>query len=114
MSERVTNSRQPHTIGDLVEPVIRVFPATFVREIKSMVGEEDPINAVVVVVEGKPIGLVMSLHLHQTLSQQFGVSLFADQPVATIMDPSPLILAVDIPVEEAASLAMDRPQKPCL
>ena len=61
--------------------------------------------------DDRPVGLVMSLHLDRTLSHQFGVSLFSDQPVSKVMEASPLIVDGDEAVDEAASRAMRRDKR---
>ncbi|AGW13923.1 hypothetical protein DGI_2163 [Megalodesulfovibrio gigas DSM 1382 = ATCC 19364] len=61
-----------------------------------------------VAVERKPVGLVMSLHLDRALSQQYGVALYHKKPVSYVMDPEPLIIDGETPVEMVAGMAMSR------
>jgi signal transduction histidine kinase/DNA-binding response OmpR family regulator len=95
-------------IGRLVEEAKVVSPLEPVRQVKDILGEEDPLKAVVVAEEDRPLGLVMSFNLNRTLSQRFGLSLYWEQPVFKVMDSEPLIVEADLPVEAAASQAMAR------
>jgi len=95
-------------ISQLAGPALTASPDTLVRDIKRHIGEDQPLEAVVVVVDERPIGLVMSLRMDRMLSQRFGVSLFYDRPVSKIMDPDPLIVEAGHPLENVARLAMNR------
>jgi PAS domain S-box-containing protein len=95
-------------IEELAEPAVCIPPDTPIRDAKEMLGNDEPINALVVTSSGKPAGLICSLHLDSILSKQFGVALFYPKPVARVMDTSPLNIEAGTPLEEAASLAMQR------
>ena len=95
-------------VGDLVEPAPVALPETTVREIKRLIGEDEPIRAVVVVSNQQPVGLVMSLHLDRILSHRFGVSLNFEKPVSELMDASPLMVEETVLLGEVADLAMGR------
>ncbi len=95
-------------IDALVEPALCIAPETPIREAKEMLGVDEPINALVVALADRPIGLVSSLHLDSILSKPFGVALFYPKPVSRIMDTNPLNIEAGTPIEVAASLAMQR------
>ncbi len=97
-------------IGEILELVTKVPPHTPVRQVKALISAGDLINAVVVVEDDAPLGLVMSLHLDRILSQRYGVALYFDSPVHKIMDTTPLIVESNTPVEETAHLATSRDQ----
>ncbi|MBF0528140.1 MAG: EAL domain-containing protein [Deltaproteobacteria bacterium] len=59
------------TVGRLAYPPVCIEVTTSVRRAKEMLGEAKPLNALVVVNGGQPVGLIMSLHLDRTLSRQF-------------------------------------------
>jgi PAS domain S-box-containing protein len=73
-----------------------------------MLGVDEPINALVVALAEKPLGLISSLHLDRILSNRFGVALYYPKPVSRVMDTNPLSLDAATPIEVAASLAMQR------
>jgi PAS domain S-box-containing protein len=95
-------------IDELVEPAVCITPETLIREAKEALGVDEPIKALVVARDEKPIGLVSSLHLDRMLSKQFGVALFYPKPVSKVMDKNPLNIEAGTPLEVAASLAMQR------
>ena len=96
------------TIGELMEPVHVTDGCTKVCEIKKIFSSDKPINAVVVLAGQGTVGLVMNIHLDRILSQRFGVALYFNKPVETIMDVSPLVVEHDMPLEKTADLAMNR------
>ena len=95
-------------IDELAEPAVCIPPKTPVREAKEMLGLDEPINALVVALADKPVGLISSLHLDRILSNRFGVALYYPKPVSRVMDTNPLSLDAATPIEVAASLAMQR------
>jgi len=95
-------------IDELTEPAVCISPKTPVREAKEMLGVDEPINALVVALAEKPLGLISSLHLDRILSNRFGVALYYPKPVSRVMDTNPLSLDAATPIEVAASLAMQR------
>ncbi|THB67656.1 MAG: response regulator, partial [Desulfovibrio sp.] len=95
-------------IRDLVEPVYQVEPTAIVRDVKQSLEGDNPISAIVVVNGNRPVGLVMSIHLDRTLSQQYGVALYHKKPVDQVMDSQPLIVEGNSAVEVVANKAMLR------
>ncbi|SPF34442.1 putative Histidine kinase [Syntrophobacter sp. SbD1] len=95
-------------IDELVEPAVCISPDTPIRDAKEMLRVEEPINALVVILGERPIGLVSSLHLDSILSKQFGVALFYKKPVIHVMDENSLTIEAGTPIEIAAGLAMQR------
>lgn len=95
-------------INELTEPAVCITPKTPVREAKEMLGVDEPINALVVALADKPVGLISSLHLDRILSKRFGVALYYPKPVSLVMDTNPLSINASTPIEVAASLAMQR------
>ncbi len=51
------------------------------------------------------------MHLDRALSQQFGVAVYYDRPISLVMDPSPLVVPEETPLEEVAGLAMARDKR---
>ena len=95
-------------IDEITEPAVCITPKTPVREAKEMLGVDEPINALVVALADKPVGLISSLHLDRILSKRFGVALYYPKPVSRVMDTNPLSIDASTPIEVAASLAMQR------
>ncbi|MGO9371567.1 MAG: CBS domain-containing protein, partial [Syntrophobacteraceae bacterium] len=95
-------------IDALAEPAVCIAPETPISEAKQMLGVDEPINALVVAIVEKPVGLISSLHLDRILSKPFGVALYYPKPVSRVMDTNPLSIEADTPLEVAAGLAMQR------
>ncbi len=95
-------------IDALAEPAVCVAPETSIRDAKAILGVNEPINALVVTLCEKPLGLISSLHLDRILSKQYGVALFYPKPVSRVMDANPLSIEAGTPIEIAAGLAMQR------
>lgn len=62
----------------------------------------------VVVDNDIPVGLVMEYHLNRQLTTQYGMALYYKRSVENIMDSRPLVVEENMPVEQAAKLAMER------
>ena len=97
-------------LRDLADPAMIVDPDALVCEVKHLLSGEEPISALVVARDNRPVGLVMSYHMDRALSSQYGMSLYYNRSVARIMDPAPLVLEGDARVDEAARQAMNRPK----
>jgi signal transduction histidine kinase len=95
-------------IKALVKPARHVDPEIPVSEVKEIMQHGEVISSMVVVLESRPVGLVMSIHMDRILSQRYGVSLFMNQPIRMIMDDTPLVLEGDTSLEDASQLAMKR------
>jgi diguanylate cyclase (GGDEF)-like protein len=95
-------------INDLAERANQVPTQATVGEVKHFFDGNETAHAVVVVRGGRPEGLIMSHHLDRLLSSQYGLALFLRREVTRIMDPSPLTVEWDTPVEVVAQAAMAR------
>lgn len=95
-------------VARLVEAATIALPETLISEVKTLFPADDPLGSVVVADQGRPVGLVMSLHLDRALSHRFGSSIYMGKPVSGIMDDSPLIVDALTPIEKAAHKAMTR------
>lgn len=94
-------------VRDLAEPAPTVPPEAPVREVKAML-DSSPISGAVVVAGHQPLGLVMSHNLDRQLGTYYGTSLYYNKGVHKLMDPEPLMVEGDTPVEMVAGRAMGR------
>nr|AAF34247.1 putative response regulator [Megalodesulfovibrio gigas] len=95
-------------IRELVMPCPTTSENATVREIKEQLADKPAQTSMVVVRNGRPCGLLMQYNTDRHLSTQFGMSLYYNREVARIMDPAPLIVEGDLPIEDVAALAMVR------
>lgn len=97
------------TIGSIAQDACSVTKDTSIEQVKQILKRDKPISSVVVAESGKPIGLVMSIHLDRALSHPYGLSLYLNRQVRKLMNRHPLVLPHDTSIAEAARLAMLRP-----
>ncbi len=95
-------------VRELLENAYEVPPETRVSEVKDLLQGKDPISAVVVADQGRPVGLVMSHHLDRALSTRYGMSLYYHREATRIMDAQALVVEAGEPVERVARAAMSR------
>ena len=94
-------------IGEIVEHVPTVHPETTTEQVEAKFAAS-AVRGVVVVQDGKPVGLVMKNRLYFHLGSYYGVSLYHKRPVDLVMDASPLIVNADLPLEAVSKIAMSR------
>ncbi|MCB2227043.1 MAG: GGDEF domain-containing protein [Desulfarculaceae bacterium] len=94
-------------VSELVEPAPAVEPTAKVRQVKAML-DASPISGVVVVEDGRPLGLVMSHNLDRQLGSYYGTALYYERPVTRVMDSAPLVAEGESAVELVAAKAMGR------
>lgn len=103
-----TNLKCSPPVGDLAEAPHAVETDCIVAEAQEFFRKNNTFTNIVVTEDDIPKGLVMEHHLNRQLSYQYGVALFHKRSIETVMDDTPLIVDMDIPVEQAARLAMKR------
>ena len=106
--EKMVSKGRPVDMMTLVEPAVCIAPEAPVQDAIEMFRGDEPISAVVVALEDRPLGLISSLHLERILSRRYGVALFYEKPVFRIMDDKPLIIDAGVSIEVGARLAMQR------
>ncbi len=95
-------------VGDLAKAPYAVDMDCLVSTAHDFFRKNDSFTNIVVVRDNVPKGLVMEYHLNRQLSSQFGIALYHKRSIDAVMDKSPLIVDVDMPVEQAARTAMKR------
>lgn len=96
------------TIGDLSIPYQSFENSTPISAVAGYFKKNANALGAAVVSGGVPIGLIMRDRLFQQLAGQYGYSLFWNRPIDQVMDPSPLIVDEQMPVEEVSQLATSR------
>lgn len=95
-------------IGDLAKTPIVVQMEYLVSDAQEYF-RNNPTNSNIVVAEvNTPRGLIMEYHLNRKLSTQYGLALYHKRSVESVMDDTPLIVDIDMPVEQVARKAMKR------
>ncbi|HVP65900.1 MAG TPA: ATP-binding protein [Anaeromyxobacteraceae bacterium] len=106
-SARSLEERSGHPIADLFARVEPVSPRELVRDVADAFLSRPELDALAVVEDGRPVGLVTRTRLLVRLARNLGHPLVARKRVAEIADPEPLILpgATDVVVAVARALA---------
>ncbi|QJB58492.1 GGDEF domain-containing protein [Pseudodesulfovibrio sp. zrk46] len=95
-------------IGDLAKPPHSILPSHLVSDAQQFFKTNDRFSSIIVADNNIPRGLVMEYHLNRQLSSRYGIALYFRRPVETVMDNMPLIVDIDMPVEQVARKAMQR------
>lgn len=94
-------------IGDIVEQIPTVEPSAMVSTVEKIFTRER-IKGIAVVLEERPVGLLMKDKLYYHLGTNYGISLYYRRPVERVMDKIPLIVSADLPLETVSQMAMSR------
>lgn len=107
MSRKAFSCSMP--VGQVAEAPYSVDESFLVSDAQDFFKNNVQFSCIVVTSENDvPRGLIMEYHLNRQLSSQYGVALFFKRPLSSVMDEEPLIVDENMPVEQAARLAMAR------
>ncbi|NHN31394.1 bifunctional diguanylate cyclase/phosphodiesterase [Paenibacillus agricola] len=96
------------TIGDVIAPIPIFDSKALISEVANFFKSNVKAQGAVIVSDGAPVGLMMRERLFQQLAGQYGFSLFWNRSIDQMMDPKPLIVDKDMPVETVSQLATSR------
>lgn len=95
-------------IGDLAKPPHAITPTHLVSDAQSFFKKNNRFSSIIIAEDNLPRGLVMEYHLNRQLSSQYGIALYYKRAIESVMDSTPLMVDIDVPVEQAARQAMKR------
>lgn len=95
-------------IGALAKPPHAVDNEFLVSDAQRFFKKNNQFSNLIVIENDIPLGLVMEYQLNRQLSSQYGVALYYKRSIDTIMDDRPLIVDMDLPMEQVARKAMKR------
>ncbi|MCL0083542.1 EAL and GGDEF domain-containing protein [Thermodesulfovibrionales bacterium] len=112
-SSRRLRSSQKKSVSDIMSTAITVGEEHIVAEAKEILdrGLSSDNSSIVIIREGRPVGLVMKHRLYHMLSSRYGVSLYMFKAINTVMDRSPLLINSAASIEEAVEAALGRGQE---
>jgi signal transduction histidine kinase len=105
----VTPATGVQTVGNLVAGAPFVAPRELVADAADRFFNEETLDALAVVEDGRPLGLLTRPKVLSTVFQRFGFELFGRKPVIAIADCSPLLLEDSVELETAMEQALRRP-----
>lgn len=104
--------------GDIASLVIPLRPIPFslpMRDVAELFLRKEyaDVLSLPVVDNGRPVGMMSRYRFMDVyLNKRFGPALYARDPVAKFMNPSPMLVAIDEPLSEAAQHLTDNMRKP--
>ncbi|TIH18586.1 GGDEF domain-containing protein [Marinifilum sp. JC120] len=98
-------------VKNLVNKVESVESDTPVPMVQQTFKETNNLSSIVVVKNNYPCGLVMEYNLNKHLSGKYGVALYSNKPISSVMDDGPLIVDLETTVEKVSQQAMARARK---
>jgi len=101
--------RAPDALGQLVTAEARVSPDDLVARVAELFFDRPTLEAVALVEEDRPVGLLTRGRLLLKLARNFGHELYAKKPVTRIADLAPLVLPEDALIALAVERALARP-----
>lgn len=101
-------ARSVWSIGDICIPCQVFEYSTPISIVANYFKHSTDSAGAVIVKEQLPVGLIMRDRLFQQLAGQYGYSLFWNRPIDQLMDPQPLIVDEQVPVEEVSQYTTAR------
>ncbi len=98
----------PQPLGDLLTGDAWVAPDEGVEKVAQLFFGRPDLEAVALVEEGRPVGLLTRGRLLVKLARNFGHELYAKKPVTRIADLAPLVLPHDVALATAVERALER------
>jgi signal transduction histidine kinase len=96
-------------LGEFLTGDDRVHPEERVQVVAGSFFERPDLEAVALVRDGRPVGLLTRARLLVKLARNFGHELYARKPVTRIADLAPLVLPEDTPLAAVLDRALARP-----
>lgn len=108
--QRQFDSRKKRTVtvNSIATRGICVDAANLTGQVVSLFEHDQQLQGIVVIQQGKPLGLIMRNKLNAKLGTRFGFDLYMRRPVTHVMDSDPLIIDSNTSIEIASNLAMSR------
>ncbi|MHB8844206.1 MAG: sensor histidine kinase [Nitrospirota bacterium] len=97
------------SVGDLIVSNGRTTPQTTVNSVADRFFSTTALDAIAVVEEAEPVGLVTRPKLLFTLFRRFGFELYGKHPVIVIADTTPLIVPENERLDVVIDMALERP-----
>ena len=107
-NRRKRHYTQSPYIAEIAEKGIVISPETTTSSVVRMFEELSDLQSLIVLIDKKPVGLVVRERLYSRLATQYGYSVFMGRPIKAIMDEKPMIVDFFDTVEDVSQRAMER------
>ena len=104
----IANQDNNTYVGDLITSREQVTPQAIVSAVYDIFVAAPALEAMAVVDDLKPVGLITRMKLFYTLSRRFGNELHAKHPIITIADTTPLIVSEEELLDSVIDRAFNR------
>lgn len=109
--ERIAGTRQcrycTETVASLVRPRPAIPPHALTNDVVEIFQRSPQFANLVVVDDGRPVGIVKRSKLLDVYATHFGRALHGRKPIATLMYRDPLVVSSDTPVERLSQRITD-------
>lgn len=95
---------EPVTVSTLCRKVVAISPATTNDEVFDLFQQQASLQALPVIKQSKPVGLISRHHMIDSLARPFRHELFGKRPCTIFMDSKPLIVDKSMTLQELSHL----------
>jgi signal transduction histidine kinase len=99
---------QVQPVGTLIAATGQVAPTTLTREVAERFFRDPSLEALALVGDGRPVGLITRARLLLKLARGFGHELYARKPISRVADGEPLVVQETEGVVTTVAAALDR------
>ena len=102
------NERDDERLGAITTAVAPVSPITTCDQVYQLFVRQKSLDAIAVVADGRPLGLVARDRFLIALASNFGRAVWAKKPITVLMNSNPVVLHADTHIEALADEVADR------
>lgn len=96
------------SIGEIMRQAPPIQATTTGAEVNDIFKHNPNLQGLAVTNGGKPVGLLMREHFFAQVANPYGTAIFMKRPVTLLMDPHPLIVDYDTPLDQVSRLSTNR------
>lgn len=101
----------PQAAEDLARPATLAGPATTNAEVMALFAQAPELNAVVVVDQDRPVGLINRNAFFDRFARPFHREIFLRRPCTVFMDPSPVLVDAGVPLNQVGAVVAQGGEK---
>lgn len=98
-------------VGEIVTSTANCPSTTQITEVTERFFKQPNVDAVALVDDGRPVGLITRQRLLATVFQRFGFELYGRKPVLVVASATPIVVSDHLLLDEALRVAVQRPQE---
>ncbi len=106
--QKPQKKKRLNTLKSIADKGTCVDIDSLTTQVVSLFEQDQQLQSIVITQQRKPLGLIMRSKLYAKFGTRLGFDLYTKRPVTLVMDPDPLIIDLNAPIEIASQLAMRR------